>query len=366
MKKFPALKQEHQDLLAKLKASLPQSSTDLRVRKDRVEASHTAAVRVTRSVPSPAPVRLKIGSVDRARAFSGPSQLLGTLRLEELSGDTQSQTSGYGMCRARAVTGAQRRYFRNWQVCKVSIAPELWWIVELRLSLYGSGRRDGHYRFQWRELTRSGQVPEESFALRAIGQILHLSVNSESLARSSAKGTKSGRTGVKRSPPSQRASEIKLVSQRVAAVASRSEGGSALIAEPSTERRESTSRPPIMLPPAAVPARPVVSVEDGWAVCPRCRGELPDCLRVDCENGWIRVKQGSDVVHDVALSPFPVKGLSGRMYVNGARGRGSELPLADHEAIHRADPNTSIQHPGGTYREGGRYGSLPLHDDYDS
>jgi hypothetical protein len=365
MKKFPALKQEQQDLLAKLKASLPKSSTDSREREDHAKTPRAAAARVTKSGPSPAPARSEIGRVERARAFSGPSQLLGTIRLEKLGDDAHSETSGYGMCRAHATTGAQRRYFRNWQVCRVSLTPDLWWIVELRLSLYGRGRRDCHYRFQWRELTRSSQALGDSFALRAIGAILHLSVNSESLDRTSAREAKSGRTGTKRSP-GQRAREVKLVTQRVAAAGSRSEGGSALIVAPATERRGSTPKPPITLPPAEIPARPVVSIEDGWEVCPRCRGELPDCLRVDCENGWIRVKDGSDVVHDIALSPLPAKALSGRMNAKVGRGGTPELQWADHEAIHRADPNSSPQYSGDAYRDGGSYGSLPLHDDYDS
>lgn len=366
MKKFPALKQEQQELLAKLKASLPRSSTDSSYRQEYKKAPHSAVPRVKRSRPSPAPTRAESGRLDRAQAFSlGPSQLLGTIRLEKLEDGTHSESSGYGMCRAHSVTGAQRRYFRNWQVCKVSITPDVWWIAELRLSLYGSGRRDGHYRFQWRELTRSSRAAEDSFALRAIGAILHLSVNSESLARTASKESRTGRSGGPRSP-SQRAREVKLVAQRVAMGSSRSEGGSALIAASAAESGGATSKPPISLPPAAVPARPVVSVGDGWVVCPRCRGELPDCLRADCENGWIRTKEGSSVFHDITLSTLPAIGLSGRMNANVGRNNRPGLPLSDHEAIHRADPTSSAQYSGDAYRDGGNYGSLPLHDDYDS
>lgn len=365
MKRFGAIKQDQLSLLAELKERLLRSPSDSQGEQELDAIPHAALHQVTKAGPTAMPARAETARTDRARAFAGPSRMIGTIRLEKLDETSHSEASGYGMCRAHAITRPQRRYLRNWQVCKLSLSLDLWWIVELRTSVYGRGRRDGHFRLQWRELKRSSPTSDDSFFRRAIGAVLHLSVNSDSFLSMSHPSAKSVRQGEQRSTLT-RGREAKLAAQRVAVGSSRSEGGSALIAAPAVDQRRLTPRQPITLPPALVPARPLVAADDGWSVCPRCRGELPDCLRPDCENGWIRVKRDAEVIHAVALSPLPTTGVSGRVGVGAAHRASANSSHADHEALHRADPNSSASYPGGTYQEGGRYGSLPLHDDYDS
>lgn len=365
MKRFGAIKQDQRHLLAELKARLLCSSNELPKEQERDRSSLASVHRVTKARPTVMPARSETARTDRARAFSGPSRMIGTIQLEKLEENVHLKASGFGMCRVHAITRPQRRYLRNWQVCKLSLSLELWWIVELRMSVYGRGRRDGHFRLQWRELTRSTPSADDSFSRRAIGVVLHLSVNADSFLNMSHPSVEPVRQGEQRST-TRRAREAKLAAQRVAVGSSRSEGGSALIAASAVERRKATPRQPITLPPAIVPARPLVAPDDGWSVCPRCRGELSDCLRPDCENGWIRVKRDTDVVHAIALRPLPTTDVSGRVGIGGARGASPNPSHADHEALHRADPNSSAGYPGDTYLDGGRFGSLPLHDDYDS
>lgn len=97
----------------------------------------------------------------------------------------------------------------------------------------------------------------------------------------------------------------------------------------------------------------------GLEICGRCAGgELPNCPRCD-GTGYFKLYEG-DTISAVRMSSGVE--LSGSFGVSPNPGQVSQVP--DHEAVGRADPSDANRGAAGML-DSGRFGSMPLHDNYD-
>jgi len=110
---------------------------------------------------------------------------------------------------------------------------------------------------------------------------------------------------------------------------------------------------------------PSPKVPKAVEICPRCHGgELPHCPQCD-GTGFITLYEiGTETVPSAIRSVAATGGSVTAMLGEGAR-VGRPLPTGDHEAIGRADPlDANCGNQG--LRDQGRFGSMPLHDDFDN
>ena len=105
-------------------------------------------------------------------------------------------------------------------------------------------------------------------------------------------------------------------------------------------------------------ARKLIGVE----LCARCGGgELPNCSQCDGTGYYKRYERDGRSPSIITLGRNTE--LSGVLSIPVHPG--SPSPVADHEAVERADPTDANRHASKGMRDGSQFGSMPLHDDYD-
>jgi len=314
---------------------------------------------------------------ERAELKAGLTVHLGTVQLVRTAVTVSTDAARTGVCWAKPLSKGVRRYFNSWQLCRVSSPSGRWWILEIHVVFKAHLRNIESTQVHWREIWRSHPELADAFSDKWMTTPLEFSI---STTRHKLRQGQLAKQRQPSSPPdvapnktNKKAGYAKVRARIVhtaVGVESRSDGGSSLVPSGSGYRSKPASTRPLVY---GTPRNATLSPSAGLdstelEICPRCRGELPDCLSPDCNNGWVRVRKGTQVQTAIRMSPIP-QARAGGPYPTGVRIEGSPSSspqLADHEAVGHADPNTSKTLAGTVYRDGGQFGSMPLHDDYDS
>ncbi|OXR47903.1 hypothetical protein PuT2_15375 [Pusillimonas sp. T2] len=99
----------------------------------------------------------------------------------------------------------------------------------------------------------------------------------------------------------------------------------------------------------------------GTEICARCDGgNLPTCPQCDGK-GWLAVYE-NDIQSNIRMSRSPALSLGTKLASPFPSSNPKIYP--DHESVGRADPNDASRSVS-IVRENGKFGSMPLYDDYD-
>jgi len=314
---------------------------------------------------------------ERAELKAGLTAHLGTVQLVRTAVSVSTGAARTGVCWAKPLTKGMRRYFNTWQLCRVSSPSGRWWILEIHVVYKAHLRGPESTQVHWREIWRSHPELADAFSDKWMTGPLEFSISATRHKQRLGQPAKQRQLSSPQidapNKPGKKAGYSKVRARIVhtaVGVESRSDGGSSLVPSGSGYRSTPASTRPLVY---GAPRNATLSPSAGLdntelEICPRCRGELPDCLSPDCNNGWVRVRKGTQVQAAIRMSPVP-QARAGGPYPTGVRMEGSSNSgpqVADHEAVGHADPNASKTLAGTVYRDGGQFGSMPLHDDYDS